>query len=79
MIDAFYFIWSVLVGGIAAAAGFRAGVKFGRRQFRQGLEAEAFKNRCGQCGAMPRMQLIHVSGCETGWPDPAQLRLPGEF
>lgn len=47
--------------------------ELGRASQRRELEASWHKARCGECGAEPRPRILHVSGCESGWPDPAKL------
>lgn len=66
-------VYEALVTGIIAAFAYRTGLRNGRAQFKRAVEAEALAHRCGECGAVPRMQLIHVSGCESGWPRHAYI------
>jgi hypothetical protein len=59
----------VLVLGIAAAAIFEAG----RASFKKEIMDSWREAACRECGAMPEPRIMHVSGCESGWPDPAAL------
>ena len=55
--------------------------EWGRAAMRREILADWRKAACRECGAMPRPFIIHVSGCESGWPNtdiPQQLKLPGE-
>jgi hypothetical protein len=52
--------------------------KAGRKQMRDEMTAWYQKHRCKECGAIPQLILRHISGCESGWPDPSALKLPGE-
>lgn len=42
--------------------------EFGRSAVLREQMVEAHKRRCSECGAVPKPTLIHVSGCEHGWP-----------
>lgn len=57
----------LLVFGIVAAAAFEQGRTNMLKEIKDSWE----KARCKECGAVPEARLIHVSGCESGWPDPA--------
>jgi hypothetical protein len=59
----------LLTAGIAAAAIFEAG----RASFKRDIEQSWREAACRECGAMPQPRLIHVSGCQSGWPDPAAV------
>jgi hypothetical protein len=66
----------LLLLGIVAAAAFEQG----RVHFKKEIEDSWRKAMCRECGAIPQARLIHVSGCESGWPDPAdtfeKLKVP---
>lgn len=57
----------LLVFGIVAAAAFEQG----RAHMAKELKDSWIQARCRECGAVPAVRLTHVSGCESGWPDPA--------
>jgi hypothetical protein len=59
----------LLMFGIVAAAAFEQG----RASFKQELAEQWRKAACRECGRMPEARIIHASGCESGWPDPAKL------
>ena len=65
---------SVLMGGVGGALLFQAGWHAHARHLARKWRAA----RCLECGAEPRPRLLHLSGCESGWPDPNTLKLPGE-
>lgn len=59
----------LLIFGIVAAAAFEQG----RARMLKEIKDSWEKDRCLECGALPEARLIHRSGCESGWPDPAEL------
>jgi hypothetical protein len=72
--NAFYFAMAV-AGEVSAAA---IGYFWGRESRDQELKKFWFEKRCRECGAQPVPRLIHVSGCESGWPESSKLASPGE-
>jgi hypothetical protein len=50
----------------------------GYRTMRRDMQQFWFAYRCPGCGALPTPRIIHMSGCESGWPNPTEVRLPGE-
>jgi hypothetical protein len=47
--------------------------ELGRASFKKEIQASWHDARCRECGAQPEPRILHVSGCESGWPDSAKL------
>lgn len=52
---------------------FRLGMAAGREAYRRELARQWRQAACAECGQEPRPRILHVSGCESGWPDPGKL------
>jgi hypothetical protein len=66
---------TMLVGAFVGAMVVNAAVFFelGRKSFKEEILRSWYNARCRECGAQPEPRILHVSGCESGWPDPAKL------
>lgn len=69
---------TVLVVAFVGTALVNAAVFFelGRKSFKEEILTSWFNARCRECGAQPEPRILHVSGCESGWPDPAESGWP---
>ena len=63
---------AVVVLAVLGACFFEAGRASYRRQILWSWQSV----RCRECGAQPEPRVRHVSGCESGWPDPGDVFKP---
>ena len=66
-------MFEVIVGGILVVILAAVFFEAGRASYKKEILASWRQAQCRECGAMPEPRIQHVSGCESGWPDPSKL------